>query len=216
MPALRRMVPAAAVWRPQSNIAIWRRDLSPCLFSAARHLAAEAEDGLQFWVRRDEPSQQATLQAFAAPGWQPQPMRNAGTGLQLLMADIATLIDWFRRQSRAPRLHVGLAPVRGNACRFYHTDMVGQRLLCSYAGPGTEWLPDDKVNRSALGHGDNAAVLRDPDAVASLQPGWAALLRGERDPAWNGRGVVHRSPPYRPGHERLVLTIDEPGRHLHG
>lgn len=39
------------------------------------------------------------------------------------------------------------------------------RLLCTYAGPGTEWLP----------------------------PGWVALLRGERArPA--GGGLVHRSP----------------------
>ncbi len=201
---------ATTIWRPQDNISIWRRDLSPCLAETARQLAAKAAQGACFWVERDEDPGLAALNAFAVADWPKRP------ALALLAADIASMLGWFRRHSRAARLHVDLAPVRSNACRFYHTDKVNLRLLCSYAGPGTEWLMDDAVNRAGLGRGDNTAVLHGTAHAQHLKTGWAALLRGERDPTWLGRGIVHRSPPFQPGNERLLLTIDEPGPHLDG
>jgi len=195
-------------WQPQANLAIWRRDLSPCLSSLAQGLARQANTAACFWVARDQDGADLALHAFAAAAWPSRP------AAPLLAADIAALLGWFWQQVECDRLHVDLRPVRSNACRFFHTDKVGLRLLCSYAGPGTEWLPDAAANRAGLGRGDNAAAMRDPGQVQRLQRGWAALLQGERDPPWHGKGIVHRSPPYTAGQERLVLTIDEPGPHL--
>ena len=39
-------------------------------------------------------------------------------------------------------------------CPRFHTDYVKCRLVTTYVGPATQWLPHDLVNRSKLGHGN--------------------------------------------------------------
>lgn len=192
--------------RPERNIAIWRRPLPLCLRHFAQAMAEQAEQDVCFWLDAKQDAGQAAQRAFAAAGWP------AGIGSQAMAADIAQLAKAMRKAGSGKRLHVDIGRVRNDACRYYHTDRLHLRLLCSYAGPGTEWIPEDAVDRGMLGKGMNAAVLRDPARLQHLQTGWAALLKG--DGRHNPRGIVHRSPPLQPGQNRLVLTIDEPGPHL--
>ncbi len=196
----------ALIARPDSNIAIWRRDLPLCVAHFAAGLARRDAGGACFWLEPRQDIRQAALAAFAEAGWP----RNAAS--EALAADIALLAQIMRKAGSDARLHADIGCVRNDACRYYHTDHVHLRLLCSYAGPGTEWIPDDAANRDMLGKGRNAAVLRDPARLQHLRTGWAAILKGEKPQA--RRGIVHRSPPLQPGQSRLVLTIDEPGPHL--
>ncbi len=92
-------------------------------------------------------------------------------------------------------LRLRLEHVADDACRKFHVDAVRLRLLCTYAGLGTEWIdPAGQVQRMPL-----------------MQAG---LFKGAAYPDAAPR-VLHRSPPvsHRPPgrRSRLLLCIDEPG-----
>ena len=105
------------------------------------------------------------------------------------------------------RIQARLEGVAGDACRRFHADAVGLRLLCTYAGAGTEWLPL---------FGAEAARAHDPrqgPVPVRLGTGHAAILKGDAHPSAPGRGLVHRSPPMDgPPVPRLLLCLDEAGR----
>jgi hypothetical protein len=92
-----------------------------------------------------------------------------------------------------------------NACCKFHADQVGLRLLTTYLGPGTQWLPDDAVRRRRglcfpLRHAP-------PQRLERFAVG---LFKGESYPGNCGRGIVHRSPPVSgTGKVRILLCLDE-------
>ena len=96
-----------------------------------------------------------------------------------------------------------------DGCRRFHVDLCRLRLLCTYRGPGTEWLDHDQVDRHALtSHQPNEAILRhgQPNRLAPFQ---IAVLKGERFPGNAGLGLVHRSPPIAgTGTVRVLVCID--------
>lgn len=100
------------------------------------------------------------------------------------------------------RLHL----LRGTMCPRFHVDRVPVRLLCTYQGIGTEWLPEGKVTRakSSAPLPDQLVGAGDADRLAT---GAVGLLKGEAWECNEGRGLVHRSPE--PGDQpRLVLALD--------
>ncbi len=129
-------------------------------------------------------------------------------------------IAWLSREYGAllgrRHLHGQLAVVAHDGCRKLHVDNVTIRLLCTYAGPGTEWVRNEDVVRSNLARIDvdletaNRSVLRHADAVRHCNVGDVLLLKGEAFPKNRGFGAVHRSPPIAAGSlRRLVFKIDE-------
>lgn len=127
----------------------------------------------------------------------------------LWRADIAPLLDEFARLSAAHVVRATLETVTGSACRKFHVDWIGLRLLCTYDGAGTQWLPDAAVRRDMLTVGDNDDIVDDPASVQSMACGDVGLFKGEAWPGNEGRGIVHRSPP-KPegGHRRVLLCLD--------
>jgi hypothetical protein len=127
-------------------------------------------------------------------------------------ADLHRLIGLFAGVAETMVVRVKLEVEREDRCRYFHTDHVGLRLLCTYLGPGTEWVPDDFVERAALGGGDNAAIVPDPHRVERLPPFWVGLFKGDLHPDCPGSGCIHRSPPieHRRKTARILLTIDNP------
>ena len=99
-------------------------------------------------------------------------------------------------------------------CPKFHVDRVPCRLVTTLLGTATEWLPNDKVNRSKLGAGgkgladSDSGIMQSPLDIKQLNPGDVALLKGE---AWYNnemRGLVHRSPMVLNNEKRLLLTLD--------
>lgn len=87
----------------------------------------------------------------------------------------------------------------GQPCPKWHLDRVPARMLCALRGPGTEFGP---------ARPDGA-----PATIHRLSTGAVALFRGL---LWPGReipGIVHRSPPARPGDARLLLVVDPVDHH---
>ncbi len=121
---------------------------------------------------------------------------------------LTKLIDGFVDDAR---LQWKLESSTKTYCERFHVDRIKLRLICIYAGAGTEWLDDDDVDRSKLGPGsggldDQKSGLIQPNAsLHRLDRFSVALMKGS---LWSGcRGVVHRSPPTE-NHRRVLFRID--------
>jgi hypothetical protein len=127
----------------------------------------------------------------AARALKAQLSRRAGA----LIADIGALAQLFAVVAGVRTVRLRLEHVDDDACRRFHVDAVRMRLLCTYAGPGTQWQD---------AHGRLHRMAR-------LQVG---LFKGSRHPS-GGAGILHRSPPVShlpPARRaRLLLCIDETG-----
>jgi Protein of unknown function (DUF1826) len=133
-----------------------------------------------------------------------------------LAADILDLCDLYFSLTDCATVHVQLAFVHTDKCRRFHVDNLGLRLLCTYSGPGTEWLPDAYAHRQAVydcecpAHARNDALVKDPRQIKKVRTGDVVIMKGERFPGNAGAGIIHRSPPIQSsGISRLVLTIDD-------
>lgn len=95
-------------------------------------------------------------------------------------------------------------------CPRFHVDNLAVRLVTTYAGPGSEWLPETAVERHGLGapHPGKPDAARDVAAIERLNVGDLALLKGEGWIGNEGRGLVHRSPQPANGDRRLLLALD--------
>jgi hypothetical protein len=129
-----------------------------------------------------------------------------------LVADLGALAAAFAAVAGVTRVHARLEALTDEGCPLFHADHVGLRLLCTYAGRGTEWVPGHAVNRAGLGSGDNRRIVARRADVRRLSSFWVGLFKGEAFPGNAGRGIVHRSSPATARAPRLLLCLDEPGR----
>lgn len=182
------------------NIAIWPRALPEPLASAADRFASLGLPNLRFAC--PAASLRAALgEALSEAGWQAEPVRDTW------IEDMAMLGRVLAEVDGQETLHVRVETLRDDGCRRYHTDRVRLRMLCTYTGPGSQWLRDEHVSRAALSAGEpNAAIARGP--AQQLETGWVALLKGDSYPGGTP-AVVHRSPPlYGSGRHRVLLCLD--------
>lgn len=179
----------AAIREPGVTMALWRRGLPADLADTLTDWPGEEWSNLRLTTTPDRVHTDA---AAAGP----------------LLPDIAALVRIYADLVGCPSVALRLERVTGNGCKFLHVDYVGVRLLCTYRGAGTQWAPDDAVRRDGLGTGNNAAVLPDARRLRRMNAGDVGVLKGESWPGNRGRGLVHRSPPARPGVARLVLCLD--------
>jgi hypothetical protein len=126
-----------------------------------------------------------------------------------LAEDVAALARTALEVSGAPRARVQFGWVTGQQCPRFHTDFVALRLICTYVGPGTEWIEERWLDRALAEHGHG----HEPPLRAGGQPSQlgrfeVAFMKGRAFPGNERHGVVHRSPPTA-GRPRLVLVINE-------
>ncbi len=191
----------ADVYRENVNLAIWERRLSNEVISDALAILA-APCGFE---RSLTVSTQAAEQSVA--GVLPLPV-------EALAKDIAEVVEMFCCLFELERVGLRLAILDRAMCPRFHVDNVPCRLLTTYQGPATQWLPHDCVDRSKLGRGSNglsdqqSGLFEREQDIRQMQCGDVALLKGE---LWEGNeqaGLVHRSPMVEQGCHRLVLTLD--------
>lgn len=150
------------------------------------------------------------------PGRAPDALREilADVGYSELSANIVALVQMFCDLFGLKRAGLRLAILDHAMCPRFHVDKVPCRLVTTYYGVATEWLPHAAVERIHLGvrnaGRDDAqtGLFRDPSEIRQLQPGDVALLKGE---SWEGNeyaGLVHRSPAVVSGANRLLLSLD--------
>jgi hypothetical protein len=133
---------------------------------------------------------------------------------EVLLEDIILLTDMFACLFEQDAIGLRLRVIDTPMCPRFHVDQVPCRLITTYAGPATEWVPHELADRNKLGAGNNglsdetSGLLRQPNPIQSLHMGDVALLKGG---GWKGNedsGLVHRSPNNIDGQKRLLLTLD--------
>jgi hypothetical protein len=186
------------------SLAVWSRAISPALAS-----------DLGSWVSEREPRFDQTRTPRRID------LKAATHGLDgyardWLIDDLAVLLEQFASVTDARRVRFSFGAVTTDQCRKFHADFVRYRLVSTYVGPGTEWAPDEAVDRDALAHPPdcpcdaNARIVRDPSALRQARAGEVLLMRGALHPS--GVGAVHRSPPMEhTGRSRLLLVISTVG-----
>ncbi len=102
-----------------------------------------------------------------------------------------------------------LVTTQDDDCRRFHVDRTHLRLLCTYQGPGTEWLTNDQADRSVQNSGaSNADIIRFGEPCR-FETFWAGILKGDVYPGNAGYGLIHRSPPIAgSGKSRVLFCLD--------
>ena len=131
-----------------------------------------------------------------------------------LLNDVLELVDMFCCLFGLQRTGLRLATLNRAMCPRFHVDHVPCRLLKTYTGIATQWIPHERLDRTKLGvnhhyQRDEASGLfqRETD-IENLQSGHVALLKGEQWMGNEGAGLVHRSPRLNKGEQRLLLSLD--------
>lgn len=129
-----------------------------------------------------------------------------------LLADVLKLAERFAELSDTEELKMFFGFVRTDMCRRFHTDINTQRLLCTYAGSGTLWVPHHALNPETLDSGTNEEMLRSPEDVQQTREGEVLILKGALHPQSELGAAYHRSPSIvQEGEKRLLLRLDEGG-----
>ena len=126
----------------------------------------------------------------------------------VLLQDILNLLGLFEQVTNVSSFRILLATVSTTMCPRFHADNNELRMLCTYYGPGTLWLPDQAVDRKAYRTGKgNQNILLDESLVQQVDTGDVVILKGALYPGANP--VLHRSPNIQEnGEERILLSID--------
>jgi len=190
----------AAIREPLINLTCWERTLPTGLEDALVDAVPERESFERIPVAAVHPVFLAILAAVAAPArdW--------------LLADLGNLVRTFADIAAVTRVTISFGGVVTDACRKFHVDHHALRLITTYAGPGTEWLPNEAVNRAAMGHPDdcpcdsNESIVRAGASARRANAGDVLLMRGASK--GGALGLVHRSPPIEAlGLRRVVLVL---------
>ena len=193
----------ADIYQENTNIAIWQRSLTDRLKQAANKIL-ETQPNLEESMLIEP--QNAFEQAYRVLG--------KSDYAELLAQDIAKLVDIFCCLFDVTRAALRLTVLDRAMCPRFHVDRVPCRMITTYQGVATEWLPHHLADRSKLGLGN----MGKPDEVSGLfectsdvrQLGFGdvALLKGELWENNEGAGLIHRSPQLIGNTRRLLLTID--------
>jgi hypothetical protein len=131
------------------------------------------------------------------------------------LAELQSLLELFASLADCSMAGVRILSGTARSCPRFHVDHVGLRMVCTWRGPGTEWLEHEAVERRFL----NGTVDRPPDETSGLlrrgaqiyqaKPFDVVVLKGDLWPNNQGRAAVHRSPWVPPqGTPRVRVTFD--------
>lgn len=98
---------------------------------------------------------------------------------------------------------VGFCLSTERGCRRYHIDNVPMRLLVTYFGQGTEWLPDEAADRRAFAMGEpNAKIIKDASARQFMKSWDISVFRG------GPKGLLHRTPDQALSGRSILMRLD--------
>ncbi len=136
-------------------------------------------------------------------------------GYNTWLEDIELLTSAFCELFGLKQAGLRLRTLQTAMCPRFHVDRVPARMICSYGGIGTEWLPEYALDRRKLGMGScglddaQSGLITDQTAIRQMPAYAVGLMKGEAWEGNEGQGFVHRSPtPTAVQPRRLVLTLD--------
>jgi hypothetical protein len=195
----------AEIYGSSTNVCIWQRPGLPEVSEFVTSSFSQVDMELRFEVIVDATLGHQILEYFP---------RIAGA--KALADDITRLATVYSGLLRCSRLQLKIRSFGDDMCSRFHVDQVGVRLLCTYGGPGTEWLENAALHRHLLGEEGSggradadSGLFAEAAATQQMRPFEVGLFKGQDWPGNEGRGAVHRSPPVSAsGARRVLLTID--------
>ena len=125
-------------------------------------------------------------------------------GRASLIDDLSALREIVCELLGCPEVGLRFARVGHAMCPGWHLDRTSIRLVCTYQGPGTQWLDNQDVDRSDL----HNSRMRENTAVQATT-GEIVLLKGTLWQDNGALGAVHRSPELAPDTAlRTLVTLD--------
>ncbi|MBU2910992.1 DUF1826 domain-containing protein [Vibrio splendidus] len=192
----------ADIYQSDINIAVWQRQFDEDLTMAISEFIAS------------NPNFSKSISLSPDNAFDKLEFATGGTASKALLENMAELVDMFCCLFDLEEVGLRLAVLNKAMCPRFHFDQVPCRLVTTYHGVATQWLPNESVDRSKLGRGSNgqpdsiSGLYNDESDIQKMASGDVALLKGER---WSGnenRGLVHRSPVTSSDETRLLLTLD--------
>ena len=103
-------------------------------------------------------------------------------------------------------LNFSLKTSRG--CKRYHIDNVPLRLLVTYYGKGTEWLPKDACDYSAYYNGEsNEKIVKIKNKSKFIKPWSIAVFKGQKFKG-STEAILHRTPNEALNKKSLLMCLD--------
>ena len=117
------------------------------------------------------------------------------------VSDMSKICQIFCDTLNSKSISFCLGTERG--CSRYHIDNVPMRLLVTYMGQGTEWLPNEIANRAAFEEGlPNEKIVKDSSKIKSIKTFNVAIFRG------GAAGLLHRTPDSALKNPSILLRLD--------
>lgn len=194
-----------SIFEPAQQVMVVDRQANASLTGYLQHISAKLGPGFRLTLRPEQAS---------ATGLDAQLKLPEAPGKMALLSDIGQLVQVYADLMDCPQVGLRLEVLTQAMCPKFHIDRTGIRLLCTYVGPGTEWLEEGFCNRAALTrtHASlddfHQALILHPHGIHQASPQALVLLKGSR---WQGNdhaGAIHRSPQITPGFTRVVLALD--------
>ncbi|MCW8332580.1 DUF1826 domain-containing protein [Vibrio paucivorans] len=190
------------IYQEHLNIAIWQR-------SFGSEFKRSLQEFVDFHPQFNKSLSVSPRNALAA-----LEKATDGSAPAVLLEDLAELVDMFCCLFDLEDVGLRIAVLSNAMCPRFHVDKVPCRLVTTYHGVATDWLPNYTLDRTKLGRGSNgqtdaeSGLYADESDIQCMSTGDVALLKGE---TWIGNednALVHRSPINFSGEARLLVTID--------
>lgn len=169
------VVDLVEIFDPDIQVCSWQRSIDPRI---ATYLNSTAGLGKLQLLETLDSRHRAKLDLL--------PM---GEGREQLVDDLDMLTTMFCDLLGCPAVGFRATRIDHAMCPKWHVDRVPMRLLCTYEGPGTEWLEDQGVSRGELSTPSVAEGARQQATAGEV-----VLLKGSLWQHNEGFGAIHRSP----------------------
>ena len=196
-------VELSKIFQEEINILIWQRIINDKLLKAGNYILGKYPELAISEVVKPEEVEKTLIQEI-----------DSSEEVTCLSKDISKIVKLFCILFNVNSVWLRLDAIDKPMCPRFHADYLKCRLVSTYKGPATQWIPHNLVNHSKLGSGnegksdkESGLFLKDED-IMQLNVGDIGLLKGE---AWEGNqggGIVHRSPHSEDSKQRLYMTID--------
>ncbi|WP_148216718.1 DUF1826 domain-containing protein [Arcobacter nitrofigilis] len=189
------------IYQEEINIAIWRREKPASLQYSVKEFLALNPTFQKEMILTPQDALSRVSESF-------------DNNMTEVSEDIAELVDMFCYLFELKQAGMRLKVLDRAMCPKFHVDKVPCRLVTTYQGMATEWLPHELVDQTKLGWSCNglpdseSGLYKSESDIQQLDCGDVALLKGT---LWEGNenaGLVHRSPELIANEKRLILTLD--------
>ena len=131
------------IFKVKNNISVWQRNLGNSLLESSKNILS-SNPNLEFSKIVKPDNVEKTLSENI----------DSSKKSDYLFKDISKVVNMFCDLFSVDSAWLRLDAVYGPMCPRFHVDNVKCRLVTTYVGPATQWLPNDIVDRSKLGHGN--------------------------------------------------------------